>query len=139
MPGAGAVAPGAGAGAPPGAGAVAVGAVKPGVVGDGEVGGVLADAGVQRPAAQRGASFDVAAGRYQEQVEGDLIYVILAGEQGKEYGESVMRGREWKDLGAVSDHRVFAVEDSVWHGGGLTAARALLTDLRNTLNGFVTD
>ncbi|MBF6247507.1 iron-siderophore ABC transporter substrate-binding protein [Nocardia elegans] len=106
---------------------------------DSFAGGVLADAGVQRPAAQRGASFDVAAGRYQEQVEGDLIYVILAGEQGKEYGESVMRGREWKDLGAVSDHRVFAVEDSVWHGGGLTAARALLTDLRNTLNGFVTD
>jgi iron complex transport system substrate-binding protein len=51
----------------------------------------------------------------------------------------VLRTDEWKELGAATDRRVFAVEDSVWHGDGLTAARALLTDLRNTLNGYVTD
>ncbi|MEU4341618.1 ABC transporter substrate-binding protein [Nocardia sp. NPDC023852] len=102
-------------------------------------GQVLGDAGVRRPAAQRDTSFDVPAGEFATAVEGDLIYVIFAGAEGKQHGESVLRTDEWKDLGAATDHRVFAVEDTVWHGNGLTAARALLTDLRNTLNGFVTD
>lgn len=106
---------------------------------DSFAGRVLADVGVQRPAAQRGDSALVTSGEYQELVEGDIIYVIFAGEEGRADGESIMRGREWKDLGAVADKRVFAVEDSVWHGDGLTAARAMLTDLRGTLNGYVTD
>ncbi|MCP2274505.1 ABC transporter substrate-binding protein [Nocardia amikacinitolerans] len=102
-------------------------------------GRVLADVGVQRPTAQRGASFDVAAGDFDTKVEGDVVYVVLAGESGKEQGEKVMRGDEWKELGAAGDRRVFAVEDSVWHGDGLTAARALLSDVQKTLNGYVTD
>ncbi|MBF6214702.1 ABC transporter substrate-binding protein [Nocardia puris] len=102
-------------------------------------GQVLADVGVRRPAAQRRASFDVQPGAYATEVEGDLVYVILAGPEGTEYGERVMRGDEWKDLGASTDRRVFAVEDHVWRGDGLTAARALLTDLRDTLNGYVND
>ncbi|WP_084495804.1 ABC transporter substrate-binding protein [Nocardia shimofusensis] len=106
---------------------------------DSFAGRVLDDVGVQRPAAQRGDSEVVDSGAYQELVEGDIIYVIFAGAEGQDHGESIMRGREWKDLGAVGDKRVFAVEDSVWHGDGLTAARAMLTDLRGTLNGFVTD
>ncbi|MFI9631485.1 ABC transporter substrate-binding protein [Nocardia sp. NPDC051929] len=107
--------------------------------GDSFSGQVLADAGVQRPAAQRGASFDVRESEFATKAEGDLIYVILAGQEGKKHGEAVLRTDEWKELGAATDRRVFAVEDSVWHGDGLTAARALLTDLRNTLNGYVTD
>jgi iron complex transport system substrate-binding protein len=107
--------------------------------GDSFSGQVLADAGVQRPAAQRGASFDVREDAFAAKVEGDLIYVILAGPEGKKHAEAVLRTDEWKELGAATDRRVFAVEDSVWHGDGLTAARALLTDLRNTLNGYVTD
>ncbi|WP_159921237.1 MULTISPECIES: ABC transporter substrate-binding protein [Nocardia] len=107
--------------------------------GDSFAGQVLGDGGVQRPAAQRGASFDVRGGEFATKVEGDVIYVILAGREGKEHGEAVLRTDEWKELGAATDRRVFAVEDSVWHGEGLTAARALLTDLRNTLNGYVTD
>ncbi|MGW4328962.1 ABC transporter substrate-binding protein [Nocardia sp. NPDC004573] len=102
-------------------------------------GQVLGDAGVQRPAAQRGASFDVREDEFATKVEGDVVYVILAGPEGKEHGETVLRTDAWKHLGAATDRRVFAVEDSVWHGEGLTAARALLTDLRNTLNGYVTD
>ncbi|WP_107658564.1 ABC transporter substrate-binding protein [Nocardia suismassiliense] len=102
-------------------------------------GQVIGDAGVQRPTAQRGASFDVTPDQFATKVEGDLIYVLLAGEEGKKRGETVMRTEEWKDLGAATDKRVFAVEDTVWHGNGLTAARALLADLSGTLNGFVTD
>ncbi|GAA5084890.1 ABC transporter substrate-binding protein [Nocardia iowensis] len=106
---------------------------------DSFAGQVLGDVGVQRPTAQRGPSFDVTPDQFATKVEGDLIYVILAGEEGKRHGESVLRTDAWKDLGAATDKRVFAVEDTVWHGNGLTAARALLADLNGTLNGFVTD
>ncbi len=41
--------------------------------------------------------------------------------------------------GAATDRRVFAVDDTIWHTQGLTAARAVLTDLRNTLNAYVND
>ncbi|WP_330229207.1 ABC transporter substrate-binding protein [Nocardia sp. NBC_00508] len=107
--------------------------------GDSFAGQVLGDVGVQRPTAQRGASFDVRADEFATKVEGDVIYVILAGPDGKKHGEALMRTDEWKELSAATDRRVFAVEDTVWHGDGLTAARALLTDLRATLNGYVND
>ncbi|WP_431971850.1 ABC transporter substrate-binding protein [Nocardia sp. bgisy134] len=106
---------------------------------DSFAGQVLADLGVRRPTAQRVASFDVAPGELGTKVEGDIVYVVLAGESGKAQAEKVMRGDEWKELGAAGDRRVFAVDDSVWHGDGLTAARALMTDLQKTLNGYVTD
>ncbi|WP_054814542.1 ABC transporter substrate-binding protein [Nocardia arizonensis] len=106
---------------------------------DSFAGQVLADTGVQRPAAQRGASADITTEELAKKAEGDIIYVDFAGEGGKAYGEKVLRGAAWKELGAATDHRVFAVDDSVWHGNGLTAARALLVDLQGTLNGYVTD
>ncbi|MFX0575194.1 ABC transporter substrate-binding protein [Nocardia nepalensis] len=101
-------------------------------------GQVLADTGVQRPTAQRGSSFDVTENDLTK-VEGDIIYVIFAGEQGEQHGKTVLRSDAWKELGAATDKRVFAVDDTVWHGDGLTAARALLADLRGSLNGYVTD
>ncbi|WP_194814854.1 ABC transporter substrate-binding protein [Nocardia sp. XZ_19_385] len=105
---------------------------------DSFAGQVLADAGVQRPTAQRAASFDVPLADL-EPVEGDVVYVMFDGKDGKTFGEKTLRSDEFKDLSAATDKRVFAAEDSVWHGNGVTAARALLTDLRNTLNGYVTD
>ncbi|MFR9752080.1 ABC transporter substrate-binding protein [Nocardia sp. 004] len=107
--------------------------------GDSFSGQVLGEVGVQRPPAQRGASFDVHPSEFATEVEGDVIYVIFAGPEGKERGATVLRTEAWKELGAAGDRRVFAVEDTVWHGSGLIAARALLADLRNTLNGYVTD
>ncbi|NNH72498.1 iron-siderophore ABC transporter substrate-binding protein [Nocardia uniformis] len=113
------------------------------VLGDNSFAGqVLADTGVQRPTAQRGDTFDIenVATEYdRDKVEGDLIYVVFNGPEGLEYGESVMRGEDWKSLSAIEDKRNFAVEDTIWHGSGVTAARALLDDVRNTLNGYVTD
>lgn len=103
---------------------------------DSFAGGVLADVGVRRPQNQRAASFTVAP-QELAQVEGDVVFVMFDGDAGKAYGESVMRSDAWKELGAATDNRVFAVEDTVWHGSGLTAARALVTDLRLNLNGYV--
>lgn len=105
---------------------------------DSFAGQVLADTGAQRPTAQRANSFDVRTDDFTK-LEGDLICVMFAGPGGKQYGEKVMRGDAWKELGAATDRRTFVVDDSVWHASGLTAARAVLLDIRNTLNAFVTD
>ncbi|APB00721.1 ABC transporter substrate-binding protein [Nocardia seriolae] len=103
---------------------------------------VLGDAGVQRPAPQRGNSFDVTSLSTEtdrNKVEGDIIFLMFDGPDGLKYGKSVMNGDDWKKLGAVADRREFAVEDSIWHGNGITAARALIDDMRLNLNGYVTD
>ncbi|EOM76282.1 transporter [Rhodococcus rhodnii] len=99
-------------------------------------GQVLADVGVRRPTQQRledavthDITSDVAA------AEGDIVYAIMD-DASKEHAESVMTGEDWEKLEAAVDNRVFAVETSVWTGGGLVAARAMLTDLQNTLNGY---
>lgn len=105
-------------------------------------GQVLADAGVQRPPSQR---LDVASkdidglGGLGElgDAEGDLIYVSFDGPDGLEHGTTVMESDDWYELGAVTDKRVFAVDDAIWNdGNGLVAARAVLTDLQNSLNGY---
>lgn len=94
---------------------------------------VLADVGVDRPYHQRGTSFDVDPDN-PGRAEGDLIYVVLAGKAGKEYAEPILRTDVWKELGAIKDQRFFAVDDAIWNGGGIVAARAVVTDLKNTLN-----
>lgn len=104
--------------------------------------GVLADAGVQRPMSQRGRTYTVtslAADADRAKVEGDIIYVMFDSTDGKHHAESVMHGADWRKLSAVDDRREFAVDDTIWHGRGLTAARAILDDLHKTLNGYVTD
>ncbi|MEU0539278.1 ABC transporter substrate-binding protein [Nocardia sp. NPDC005978] len=110
--------------------------------GDTFAGQVLGDAGVQRPQAQRGASFELPGldtEQERNRAEGDIIYLMFDGADGQKYGESVMRGDDWKSLSAVSDKRDFAVADTIWHGSGVTAAKALLEDMRNSLNGYVID
>jgi len=100
---------------------------------------VLSDVGVQRPTAQRGTSYDITTADLATKAEGDIIYVMFAGKAGEDHGKRVLRSDEFTELGAATDRRVFAVDDSVWHTTGLTAARAILTDLRDSLNGYVTD
>ncbi|WP_024799453.1 iron-siderophore ABC transporter substrate-binding protein [Nocardia sp. BMG51109] len=109
---------------------------------DSFAGQVLADAGVQRPTVQRGASFSVGGlddDGERNKLEGDILYLMFDGQDGKSRGEEVMRGDDWDKLSAVFDKRDFAVDDTIWHGSGVTAARAILTDLHKSLNGYVTD
>ncbi|WP_188827992.1 ABC transporter substrate-binding protein [Nocardia camponoti] len=108
-------------------------------------GQVLSDVGVQRPTPQRGPSSPVAIDELSKRGEGDIIYVMFgrdgssASDASEQYGRKVLKSTEFGELGAASDKRVFAVDDYVWHGWGLTAARALVTDLKASLNGYVTD
>ncbi|KAA0024172.1 ABC transporter substrate-binding protein [Antrihabitans cavernicola] len=98
-------------------------------------GRILADASVRRPASQRGGSFDLDTAD-PKAADADLIYVIFDGEKGKEHGTDVMTTDAWEKLGAVDDHRVFTVADAIWNGTGLTAAKAVLSDLHESLNGY---
>jgi iron complex transport system substrate-binding protein len=109
---------------------------------DSFAGAVLADAGVQRPTAQRGPSYalnSLATADDRAKAEGDVLFVMFDGKDGENHGVQVMHSDDWKKLGAVSDIRDFVVDDTIWHGSGITAARAILQDLHDELNGYVTD
>lgn len=104
-------------------------------------GSVLADAGVDRPAAQRftdkpfeeiGTSeTDMADKPDFSMAEGDAIYVSFTSEDAKQRGAEIMRSDAWKRLSATEDDRVFAVNNEVWQSGeGIVAARGILADLK---------
>lgn len=111
---------------------------------DNFAGSVLADVGVDRPAAQRftdkpytevgitdedlgnSPDFSIA--------EGDVVYVSFATAEARERAPKVMDSDAWRRLSANRDNRVFAVNNEVWHGadggGNVVAARAIVADLR---------
>ncbi|MGZ8803499.1 MAG: iron-siderophore ABC transporter substrate-binding protein [Mycobacterium sp.] len=103
--------------------------------------GVLAEVGVDRPAAQRftdkpyveigiseadlsnSADFAIA--------DGDILYLSFATAEAKERASEVMDSDSWRRLSANRDNRMFAVNNEVWQTGeGIVAARGILADLR---------
>lgn len=97
---------------------------------------VLAEIGVQRPPSQRDTSTSGSVDDASA-AEGDIVYVRFDGDAGEEYGRSVMTGSSWEELGSARDGRIFAVDDTVWSGSGVIAARAILADVSGSLNGYV--
>lgn len=111
---------------------------------DNFAGSVLADVGVDRPAAQRFSDKPyVEVGITDEDLgnspdfsiaEGDVVYVSFATAEARERAPKVMDGDAWRRLSANRDNRVFAVNNEVWHGdgepGNIVAARGILADLR---------
>jgi iron complex transport system substrate-binding protein len=101
-------------------------------------GSVLADVGVDRPAAQRftdrpyieigttdlaDANFSIA--------DGDIVYISFASPAAKDRAPAVLESDAWKKLSANRDNRVFAVNNEVWQTGqGIVAGRGMLADLR---------
>jgi iron complex transport system substrate-binding protein len=104
-------------------------------------GSVLADVGVERPAAQRFTDKPfVEVGTSDEDLDnagdlsiadGDIVYVSFASQAAKDRAGEVMNSAAWKKLSATKDNRVFVVNNEVWQTGeGIVAARGMLTDLR---------
>lgn len=99
---------------------------------------VLADVGVDRPAAQRftdrpyieigtsepgKADFSAA--------DADIVYVSFASPAAKERAPQILRSDAWRRLSANRDNRVFIVNNEVWQTGeGIVAARGIVADLR---------
>ena len=104
-------------------------------------GSVLADVGVDRPAAQRFTDKPyVEVGTTAEDLDnspdfsiadGDIVYVSFASPAAKDRAAEVMDSNAWKSLSANKDNRVFIVNNEVWQTGeGIVAARGILADLR---------
>ncbi len=104
-------------------------------------GSVLADVGVDRPAAQRFTDKPfVEIGTTEEDMQnsadfsiadGDIVYVSFASPAAKDRAGEVMGSDAWRKLSANKDNRVFIVNNEVWQTGeGIVAARGMLTDLR---------
>ncbi|MGP4053504.1 iron-siderophore ABC transporter substrate-binding protein [Mycobacterium sp. 4D054] len=104
-------------------------------------GSVLAEVGVDRPAAQRftGKPY-VEVGITDEDLgdspdfsiaDGDILYVSFATAEARERAPEVLNSDAWRRLSANRDDRVFAVNNEVWQSGGnVVAARGILADLR---------
>ena len=103
-------------------------------------GSVLADVGVDRPAAQRFTDKPyVELGTTAEDLDnspdfsaadGDIVYVSFASPAAKDRAVEVMDSTSWKNLSANKDNRVFVVNNEVWQTGeGIVAARGILADL----------
>ncbi len=104
-------------------------------------GSVLADVGVDRPAAQRFTDTPyVEVGITEEDLgdspdfstaDGDIVYVSFASPAAKDRAGDVMGSDAWKKLSANKDNRIFVVNNEVWQTGeGIVAARGILSDLR---------
>ncbi len=108
---------------------------------DSFAGSVLADVGVDRPAAQRFTDKPyVEVGTTDEDLDnspdfsladGDIVYVSFDSPAAKDRASEVMHSDAWKKLAATRDNRVYVVNNEVWQTGeGIVAARGILTDLR---------
>jgi iron complex transport system substrate-binding protein len=104
-------------------------------------GNVLADVGVDRPAAQRFTDKPyIEIGTTDTDLEnspdfriadGDIVYISFASPTAKDRAPVVLESDAWKKLSATRDNRVFAVNNEVWQTGqGIVAARGVLADLR---------
>jgi iron complex transport system substrate-binding protein len=104
-------------------------------------GSVLADVGVDRPAAQRFTDkpyieigvtdTDLADSPDLSIADGDIVYISFASPAARDRAPAVLESDAWKKLSATRDNRVFAVNDEVWQtGAGIVAARGILADLR---------
>lgn len=98
--------------------------------------GIAKELGVGRPPAQRGPAFRIDESHLRP-AEGDLIYILFAEPAAQVRAKKTMTSDAWHDLSAVTDSRTFVVDDALWHTKGLTAARAIRTDLKNSLNAYV--
>ena len=101
---------------------------------------VLADAGVDRPAAQRftdkpyieiGISdTDLDQAPDLSAADGDIVYLSFSSAAAKDRAPKILQSPAWRKLSATRDNRVFIVNNEVWQTGqGLIAARGILDDL----------
>ena len=72
-----------------------------------------------------------------DELDGDVIFAVVGGDPGaEEAAREVFASDRWSDLDAVADRRVFVVDRAVWEGSGPVAARAVLDDIRASVNGI---
>lgn len=75
-----------------------------------------------------------------DELDGDVIFAVVGGEPGSEdAAREVFSSDRWTELDAVGSRRVFVMDRAVWEGAGPVAARAVLDDIRSSINGIAPD
>ena len=75
-----------------------------------------------------------------DELDGDVIFAVVGGAPGAaEDARQVFASGRWVDLDAVGANRMFVVDRAVWEGAGPVAARAVLEDIRKSINGIAPD
>ncbi|MDV6299904.1 ABC transporter substrate-binding protein [Dietzia maris] len=75
-----------------------------------------------------------------DELDGDVIFAVVGDEASSEdAAREVFASDRWTDLDAVGSQRVFVVDRAVWEGAGPVAARAVLDDIRGSINGVAPD
>ena len=75
-----------------------------------------------------------------DQLDGDVIFAVVGGSpESEEIARGVFDSDRWRELDAVGARRVFVVDRAVWEGAGPVAARAVLEDIRGSINGIAPD
>ncbi|MDF0529753.1 ABC transporter substrate-binding protein [Tsukamurella sp. 8F] len=95
---------------------------------------VLADLGVERPAAQRRPEPVRLTGDDFSAADADLVYASYEGDKGQKSGMAIMESAPWLHLRAVVAKRQLLVEDASWYSpGGPVAANAVLHDVQTSI------
>lgn len=99
-------------------------------------GSVLAEVGLDRPAAQRFTDepfVEIGTGDSPDYgiADADIVYVSFASAAARENAPTILDSDAWRMLSAAQDDRVYVVNNEVWQTGqGVVAARGVLSDLR---------
>ena len=106
---------------------------------------MLEAVGAERPPAQRTRDGERVPPLPQspalgDELDGDVIFAVVGDEASSEdAAREVFASDRWTDLDAVGSQRVFVVDRAVWEGAGPVAARAVLDDIRGSINGVAPD
>ncbi|MEH6821601.1 ABC transporter substrate-binding protein [Dietzia psychralcaliphila] len=75
-----------------------------------------------------------------DELDGDVIFAVVGGDDGSEQSaREAFATDRWTELDAVGARRMFVVDRAVWEGAGPVAARAVLDDIRGSINGIAPD
>ncbi|BBZ07082.1 Fe3+-citrate ABC transporter substrate-binding protein [Mycolicibacterium doricum] len=99
-------------------------------------GSVLAEVGLDRPAAQRFTDepfVELGTGNKPDYsiADADIVYVSFDSPAARDNAPQILDSDAWRALSAAQDDRVFVVNNEVWQTGqGIVAARGILADIR---------
>lgn len=75
-----------------------------------------------------------------DELDGDVIFAVVGGGPSEaDAAREIFASDRWTDLDAVGAKRIFVVDRAVWEGSGPVAARAVLEDIRQSINGIAPD
>lgn len=75
-----------------------------------------------------------------DELDGDVIFAVVGGsDRSEQSARETFATDRWTELDAVGARRMFVVDRAVWEGSGPVAARAVLDDIRSSINGIAPD